>query len=38
MRRRWINPEQRRALFMISKPQHRLLLRGESPLSDTAAL
>jgi hypothetical protein len=26
-----------RALFMISKPKQRLLLRGESPLSDTAA-
>src|SRR5690349_16713754 len=35
---RAIPPDQRRAPFMNSKPKHRLLLRSESPLSDTAAL
>jgi hypothetical protein len=29
----WINPEQPRVFFMISKPQHRLPLGGEIPLS-----
>jgi hypothetical protein len=32
-----IDPEQARALFIISKPRRELFCRGESPLSDMAA-
>jgi hypothetical protein len=37
-RRDCINPEQTACFFMISKPQQRLSPRGESPLSDMAAI